>query len=87
MSMNIEIVNTEKDDIELKIDNPTIAEVMRVYLNDAGVKFAAWRREHPSKPVIMRIQLSSGTVKKAVADVVAAIHKDISAIESAVKKK
>ena len=85
--MNIEIVNAEKDDVELKIDNPTIAEVMRVYLNEQDVKFVAWRREHPSKPVIMRIQASSGTVKKAVSEAVAAVHKDISAIEAVVKKK
>ena len=85
--MHIDIVSAEKDDIELKIDNPTIAEVMRVYLNEQGVKFAAWRREHPSKPVIMRIQSSSGTVKKVISDAVAAVHKDISAIEAVVKKK
>lgn len=85
--MNIEIVHAEKGDVELKIDNPTLAEIMRVYLNEHGVKFAAWRREHPSKPVIMRIQAASGTVKKAVAEAVAAIHKDIDAIEAVVKKK
>ena len=84
--MNVEVVSAEKDDVELKIDNPTIAEVMRVYLNEVdGVKFAAWRREHPSKPVIMRIQATS--VKKSVSDAVSAIQKDLGALSAAAKKK
>ena len=89
MNMNVEIVSAEKDDVELKVDNPTIAELVRVYLNENvdGVKFAAWRKEHPSKPVIMRIQTSSGTVRKAVQDAVSTIQKELSALESLVKKK
>ena len=85
--MNVEIVNAEKDDVELKIDNTTIAELVRMYLNKHGVKFAAWRREHPSKPVVMRIQTSSGTVKKAVNEAIASIEKDLDALSSLVKKK
>ena len=85
--MNIEIISAEKDDVEFKIDNITIAEIMRVYLNEQGIKFAAWRREHPSKPVVMKIQTSSGTVKKAVADAVSAIQKELDSLASALKKK
>lgn len=85
--MHVEFVNAEKDDLELKIDNPTVAELLRVYLNEQGVKFAAWRREHPSKPVIMRIQTSSGTVKKAVGDAIATIQKELDALTAAIKKK
>jgi len=85
--MDIEVVSHEKDDMELKIDNPTVAELMRVYLNENGVKFAAWRREHPSRPVIMRIQTSSGTVKKAVSEAVAAAQKDLDELVALAKKK
>jgi DNA-directed RNA polymerase subunit L len=85
--MYIDVVLAEKDDIEFKIDNPTVAELLRVYLNEQDIKFAAWRREHPSKPVIMKIQTSSGTVKKVVGDAVEAIKKDIDSILSLVKKK
>ena len=84
--MNIELVREEKDDFELKVDNPTIAELVRVYLNDNGIKFAAWRREHPSKPVIMRIQTSSGTVKKAISEAIATIQKDLDELKVVVKK-
>lgn len=85
--MQIEIVKQEKDDVELKIDNLTIAEIMRVYLNEQGIEFAAWKREHPSKPLIMRIKSSGKTVKKAVSESVEAIKKDLEGIEKVVKKK
>ena len=78
--MNIEIVKREKDIIELKVDNITVAEILRVYLNEQGVKFAAWRREHYSKPILFRIQTSGKTVKKAVSDAVVAINRDCDSI-------
>ena len=87
LCMNIEIVKDEKDDMELKIDNQTIAELVRVYLNEQGVKFAAWKKEHPSKPLLMKIQTSSGTVNKAVSDAVKAIEKDLNSLLDLVKKK
>jgi DNA-directed RNA polymerase subunit L len=85
--MKVEFLKDEKDDVEITIDNPTIAELMRVYLNKSGVKFAAWRREHPSKPVIMKIQTSGESVKKAVSEAVSLAQKDIDEIISFVKKK
>lgn len=84
--MHIEIIKHEKDDVEFTIDNSTVAEVLRVYLNEQGVKFAAWRREHPSKPLSMRIQTSSGTVKKAISEAVSAIQKDTDALAALIKK-
>jgi DNA-directed RNA polymerase subunit L len=84
--MEIEILKQEKDEIEFKIDNLTVAEILRNYLNKQGIEFVAWRREHPSKPVIMRIQVSSGTVNKAVGEAIAAIKKDLAAMEKGLKK-
>ena len=78
--MNIEILKQEKNEVELKIDNLTIAEILRDYLNRQGIEFAAWRREHPTKPLTMRIATSGGTVKKVVSDAVAAIEKDLDKI-------
>ena len=87
--MEIEIVKQEKDLVELKIDNITVAEILRVYLNEKvdGVNFAAWRREHPSKPIIFRIETSGKTVKKAVSDAVEAIKKDADKLVSIAKKR
>ena len=85
--MDVKILKHEKNSVELSIDNLTIAEIMRVYLNKEGIEFAAWRREHPSKPLIFKIESSDKPVKKAVVDAVDAIKKDIDKIASLVKKK
>lgn len=84
--MNIQIVKSEKDAVELKIDNLTVAEVLRVYLYEAGVDFAVWRREHPSKPLIMKIESKDKLVKKVVSEAVAAIKKDCDKITALIKK-
>ncbi len=84
--MNIEVLKSEKNDVELKIDNLTIAEILRVYLYEHGVDFAAWRREHPSKPLIFKIESNDKNVKKVVADAVSAIKSDCDKILKVVKK-
>lgn len=85
--MNIEIVKEDKNEVELRIDNTTIAEILRVYLYESGAEFAAWKREHPSKPAIMTIKAGSGkSIKKIVSEAVAAIKKDANAFAGAVKK-
>ena len=78
------MINKEKGDYELRVDNITVAEILRVYLNRQGVEFAAWRREHPDKPIIMKVQ--GKDVKKEVADAVKAIKKDLDVIVKGVKK-
>ena len=84
--MNVEVISHDKHSAEFKIDNLTVAEILRIYLNESGVDFAAWRREHPSKPLIMKIQTSEGTVAKAVADASAAIKKDCDKLAALLKK-
>lgn len=79
-------MKSDKHDMEINIDNLTIAEILKVYLYDAGADFAAWRREHPSKPIIFKIQSSDKTVKKAVSDSIAMIKKDCSKILAVLKK-
>ncbi|MDP4039057.1 MAG: hypothetical protein Q8P57_00540 [Candidatus Pacearchaeota archaeon] len=83
--MEIEFVISDKDLCEIKMDNITVAEILRVYLNEQGIKFAAWRREHPTKPIVFRIESSGKTVKKAVADAVSAIEKDLNVISKGLK--
>lgn len=83
--MMIEITKQEKNEIEMKIDNLTVAELLRVYLNRQGVEFAAWRREHPTKPIVFRVQ-SKDSVKKELGEAVKAIEKDLGKIRDLVKK-
>ena len=75
--MDIKILKDEKQEIDLQLDNLTIAEILRNYLNkDSGVEFAAWRREHPSKPIVLSIKTDGKTAKKAVQDAIDKIGKD-----------
>ncbi len=78
--MEVEIVSHGTNECEMRIDNLTVAEILRVYLNEQGIKFAAWRREHPTKPIIFKIESSGKTVKKAVSEAVSAISKDLSSL-------
>ncbi|HLF53972.1 MAG TPA: RpoL/Rpb11 RNA polymerase subunit family protein [Candidatus Nanoarchaeia archaeon] len=84
--MKIEVLKQDKNSVEISIDNLTVAEVLRAYLNKEEIEFAAWRREHPSKPLLFKIESSGKTVKKAVADAVAAIKKDCDKLVGTLKK-
>jgi len=84
--MNIEILKQDKNAVELKIDNLTVAEILRAYLNKEGIEFAAWRREHPSKPLLFKIESSGKTVKKAVSEAVEAVKSDCGKIAALLKK-
>ena len=84
--MEVEIVSQSANEIELKIDNLTVAEILRVYLNEQGIKFAAWRREHPTKPIVFRIESSGKTVKKSLSEAVSAISKDLDSLTKSLGK-
>ena len=84
--MQIEIVQQDKNNLELKIDNLTVAEILRVYLNKQGIEFAAWRREHPTKPIIFKIQSKDKTVKKEVVDAIISIKKELNKITAGITK-
>jgi len=83
--MGIEVLKDEKNDIEIKLDNVTVAEILRVYLNKNNVEFAAWRRNHLTEPAILKVQSSGKTVKKEIGDAIANIKKDLEWIRKNVK--
>ena len=85
--MNIEVLKNDKNDVELKVDNLTIAEILRVYMYQQGIDFAAWRREHPSKPLIFKMENSGDSVKKVVGNAVSAIKDDCDKILKVINKK
>ncbi|PIN90607.1 hypothetical protein COU57_03050 [Candidatus Pacearchaeota archaeon CG10_big_fil_rev_8_21_14_0_10_32_14] len=85
--MEINVLKSEKDEIEFQIENVTLAEILRVYLNnDSTVSFVAWKRDHPTKLPVMLLQTKGKAPKKAVQDAVAAITKDLDKIEGDFKK-
>jgi len=80
--MKIDILRSSKDEIEMQVENLTIAELLRVYLNkDSSVTFAAWKREHPSEKTIFSVKAKGKTIKKAIGDAIVAIIKDLDKIE------
>ena len=85
--MEVKILKEEKDELTVQFDNLTLAEIVRVYLNkDDSVKFAAWRRDHPSKPPILNIKTSGKSAKKALQDAISKIEKDTEKIQDEFKK-
>ncbi|MCX6749368.1 MAG: hypothetical protein NTW17_01315 [Candidatus Pacearchaeota archaeon] len=85
--MELEILKSSKEEIEVRIGNMTLVEILRVYLNkDSGVTFAAWKREHPSEKPILKVMTKGKTAKKAINDAVSAITKDLEKIEENFKK-
>lgn len=85
--MEVQIIKDEKNELEFEIDNQTVAEIVRSYLNkDSGVKFAAWKKEHYSKPLILRLRTEGKSAKKALNDAISLIQKDLSKYEGEFKK-
>ena len=85
--VNAKVLKEDKNEIEVEIDNLTVAEILRIYLHkDSSVEFAAWKREHPSKPVVLRIETKGKTPKKAIADAVTAIKKESESLAKEVSK-
>ena len=85
--MDIEILKGSRDEMEVRLPNITLVEILRVYLNkDDSVSFAAWKREHPSEKPILKVQTKGKTAKKAINDAVASIEKDLDKIEENFKK-
>ncbi len=83
--VEIKILKDDKEDLEVEIDSLTIAEILRVYLNkDSNVNFVAWKREHPTKNPILKIQGKNS--KKALKDAVSAITKDLDKVEKDFEK-
>ncbi|MEM4625607.1 MAG: RpoL/Rpb11 RNA polymerase subunit family protein [Candidatus Pacearchaeota archaeon] len=85
--VSISIVKNEKEEIEFLIDSITVAEILREYLNkDNSVKFAAWRKEHPNRPVVFRVETSGKTAKRAIEDAISQIEKETNELVAEVNK-
>lgn len=82
--MEFKIVNEEKNSLDLEIDNATVVEILRVYLNKEGAKIAVWRREHPEKNPVLHVE--GDNPKKLVKSAVASIQKDLKKVGDDFKK-
>ncbi|GAH77157.1 unnamed protein product [marine sediment metagenome] len=85
--MEIKVLKESKEEIEIKFDNVTIAEILRVYLNkDPRVKFVAWRRGHPTENPQLLVKTKGKTAKRAVDSAISAITKDLDKVLTDFKK-
>ena len=76
--MELKFLKSEKDEIEVEIDNLTLAEILRFYLNkDDEIVMAAWKRDHPTEKPILKVKTKGKSAKKAVSDAIASITKDL----------
>ena len=85
--MELNILKNSKEEMEIQIDNLTIAEILRVYLNkDSSVTFAAWKRGHSSEPPILLLKTKGKSPKKALSDAISSLTKELDKIETNFKK-
>ena len=83
----MEILESSKNEVKAKIENVTLAEILRVYLNkDSSVSFAAWRREHPTEKPVLSVKTKGKSAKDSIVDAVSAVIKDLDRVESDFKK-
>ena len=85
--MEFKVLKSSKDEMEVQVENLTLAELLRVYLNkDSSVTFAAWKRDHPSEKPILSVKTKGKTPKKAIGDAVSSAVKDLDKVEADFKK-
>lgn len=85
--MEINVLKSSKDEIEVEVGSITIVEILRVYLNqDSAVNFAAWKQEHPTMKPVLAVRTKGKSAKKALDDAVDAITKDLDKLQSDFKK-
>ena len=85
--MDINVLESSKDEMKVELGNLTIAEILIAYLNkDSSVSIAVWNREHPTKKPVLYVKTKGKTAKKAIDDAVKAVTKDLDRISSDFKK-
>jgi DNA-directed RNA polymerase subunit L len=80
--MEVKIINSSKDELEIELENITLAEILRAYLNqDSNVDTTAWKQKHPTEKPILLVRTKGKTPKKAISDAISTITKQLESIE------
>lgn len=82
--MEIKILSDEKDSLDIELNNLTIAELLRVYLNENGAKLAVWKRDHPSKNPVLHIE--GNNPKKILKETLSNLENEIDSLVDEFKK-
>ncbi|MEM4318403.1 MAG: RpoL/Rpb11 RNA polymerase subunit family protein [Candidatus Pacearchaeota archaeon] len=84
--MEVKILKEDKNSLEIEIDNLTIAEIVRKYLwLDKNVSIAGWKREHPTKPIVLVLK-TKGDAKRSLLNTIEKIRKEGDDIKKEIKK-
>ena len=85
--MEVNVLESGKDEIKIEVDNLTLVEILRVYLNkDSNVEVAVWNREHPEKNPVLYVKTKGKTPKKAIDDAINVISKELDKVSDDFKK-
>lgn len=85
--MKINFLVSEKDKLEIELDNLTVAELLRDMLwKDESVTLSAWKRDHPSKNPILVLHTKGKDAKKVLLAAIEKIQEINSEIISQIKK-
>jgi DNA-directed RNA polymerase subunit L len=85
--MEMDVLESSKNEIKIQFEDVTLAEILRVYLNkDSAVSFVAWRRGHPTEKPVLLVKTKGKTAKKAVDAAIDAVTKDLDKVENEFKK-
>jgi DNA-directed RNA polymerase subunit L len=83
----IKLIKQDKDELQLEIDNLTIAELLRNYLwQDSATVLASWQKDHPSKNPILVLKTKGKSPKKVLQDTMGKIQNLNAKILSEFKK-
>ena len=82
--MDVKILKQEKNVIEVEIENLTIAELLRAYLNKENIGMSAWRREHPTKNPVLRLEADNA--KKILLNTIEKVQKELDNFSDEFKK-
>lgn len=84
--MNINIIKAKKNELEIEMDNLTIAELLRKFLwHDKKTIIAAWRKEHPTKNPIFVLK-TKGNAKDVLLKAIDEIQQTNKEILKQIKK-
>ena len=69
--MEVKIIKYEKDELEIELDNLTIAELLRNLLwQDDATELAVWKREHPTKKPHLVLKTKGKDAKKVLLGII-----------------
>jgi DNA-directed RNA polymerase subunit L len=81
--MEVKFLKDEKNEVEFELPDLTMAEILRVYLNeDSSVTFAAWKREHYTKNPVLKVKTKDKDAKAVIKAAIETISKELDSIAS-----